>query len=84
MTNVNQLTALANKSGFEWYGCYATDLWGANQHEVWTCTKGKYSGEVLDIYYDMLSGDVNHTEVASQFPANHPHYSPVKFTCPVS
>lgn len=74
MPNINQLTAISAKAGFTWYGCYFTDLWGANQHETHTCTKGKYSGEVIDIYYDMLSGDVKRIEYSTQFKGQEPTF----------
>lgn len=74
MTNINQLITTASKAGFNCYGCYFTDLWGANQHEVLTCTKGKYSGEVIDIYYCMLSGNVTKIEYSTQFKGQEPAF----------
>jgi len=64
MTTINQLIALATKNGFESYGSFNE---GDSQHEILTCTKGKFSGEVIDLYYDYSSGNVVKVEYSTQF-----------------
>lgn len=64
MNNVNTLVSHAAKSGFEPYGSFNE---GECQHDILTCAKGKYSGEVIDIYSDYQSGNVNRIEYSTQF-----------------
>jgi len=71
MTNINQLIATAAKSGFEPYGSFNE---GENQHDILTCIKGKYSGEVIDIYSDYQSGNVNKIEYSTQFKGQDPAF----------
>lgn len=47
--NINSLIVQATKAGFDSYGSFNE---GDYQHEILTCIKGKYSGEVVDIYYN--------------------------------
>jgi hypothetical protein len=78
MKNVNQLISQAIKSGFESYGNFRTED-DSVQRETLTCTKGKFSGEVIDIDYNYQSGEILKTTVSSQFPVSHPHYSAPSF-----
>lgn len=64
MLNVNSLISIAAKSGFESYGSFNE---GDCQHDILTCTKGKFDGEVIDIWYDYHSGIVSKVEVSCQF-----------------
>ena len=84
--NINQLIKIASSAGFESYGNFRTE--DANiQCEIMTCTNGGLcDGEVLEIYYDYYSGEVNAPLIKCycQFPVGHPHHRPVKFNCPVS
>lgn len=79
MPNVNQLIAQALKAGFNSYGNFRTDD-DEIQCETLTCIDGQFSGEVLEINYNYSSGEVVKVNHFSQFPVNHPHYSPVKFS----
>jgi hypothetical protein len=72
MKNVNQLIATAAKSGFEVYGSFNE---GELQHEILTCTKGKFDGEVIDLYYDYNTGDVAKVEYSTQFKGQQPTFS---------
>ena len=83
MNNINSLSTLISKAGFESYGNFRTED-KAIQCEIFTATKGKYCGENIELYYDYNTGVITKVEQYCQFPVNHPHYSPVKFTVPVS
>lgn len=72
---IQPLLNLAAKSGFEMYGSFNEGL----QHEILTCTKGKFSGEVIDIYWDYKTGLVHTVDYSTQFKGQ----SPI-FTFPVS
>lgn len=72
MQNINQLIQVANRNGFESYGNFNE---GDVQHEILTCTKGKYSGEVIDIYYNFYSGSVSKVEISTQFKGQEPKFS---------
>lgn len=77
MKTVNQLAALVSKAGFESYGNFRTDE-PAIQCEIFTCTKGKYCGENIEVLYNYNTGTITNISQYCQFPVNHPHYSPVK------
>lgn len=64
MENINQLIALAAKSGFDTYGSFKEEDF---QHDILTCTKGKYDGQVIDLYYDYYTGNVAKVEYSTQF-----------------
>ena len=66
-----EIITKADNAGFEFYGSFAE---GELQHEILTCTKGRYNGEVLDIYYDYKKGDVHVVEVTSQFKGQEPKF----------
>jgi hypothetical protein len=73
MKNYNNVQILINaafKAGFEIYGSFNE----GEQHEILTCTKGKYSGEVIDIYYNWLSGQVSKVEYSTQFKGQEPTF----------
>ena len=60
---IQDLLNVASKSGFENYASFNEGL----QHEILTCTKGKYSGEVIDIYWDYKTGLVHTIDYSTQF-----------------
>lgn len=62
--NINHLHTQANKAGFETYGSFNE---GRLQHDILTCTNGKYDGEVIDIYYDPSNGSVSKVSHSAQF-----------------
>lgn len=66
MNQINSLIQIASKAGFDSYGNFNEGEDG--QHEILTCTKGKYSGEVVDIWYDYNTGITSKVEVSCQFP----------------
>lgn len=37
------------------------------QQDIYTCTSGKFNGEVVDIYYNYVSDDVYEISYSSQF-----------------
>lgn len=66
MTNsINTLSAKAEKAGFE---LYLSNYNRAESitHDIYTATKGKYSGEVIDLYYDN-SGEVFQIDYTTQY-----------------
>ena len=62
-SKIQDLLNVAAKSGFDIYGSFNEGL----QHEILTCTKGKYNGEVLDIYWDYKTGLVHTVDYSTQF-----------------
>ncbi len=68
--SVQSLLNLAAKAGFEVYGSFNEGL----QHEILTCTKGKYSGETIDIYWDYKTGAVHTIDHATQFRGQVPMF----------
>lgn len=71
MQNINQLISVASKSGFETYGSFREEDF---QHEILTCIKGKYDGEVIDLYYDYHTGNVAKIEYSTQFKGQQPNF----------
>lgn len=67
--NINEVSAILQKSGFSEYGSFNE---GEFQHDTYTCTKGKFDGDVVDVYWNWHSGKVIRVEVSSQFKANKP------------
>jgi len=67
---IQQLLNIADKAGFKSYGSFNEGL----QHEILTCTKGKYSGEVIDIYWDYKTGKVDNIEYSTQFKGQEPTF----------
>ena len=63
-TKIQTLLNSAHKFGFEQYGSFNE---GELQHDILTCTKGKFDGEVIDIYYNYKNGLVNKIEYSTQF-----------------
>ncbi len=69
---VSQLISKAEKSGFQSYGSFneGDDI----QHDILTCTCGKFNGEVIDLYYDFYTGAVSKIEITSQFTGQQPTF----------
>jgi len=67
---IQDLLSTAQKSGFQAYGSFNEGL----QHEILTCTKGKFDGEVLDIYWDYKTGVVHTVDYSSQFKGQIPKF----------
>lgn len=36
-------------------------------HDIYTCINGTFSGEVVDIHYNIDNNEIKHIEVSSQF-----------------
>lgn len=64
MLHVNSLVSLAERSGFESYGSFNE---GDCQHDILTCLRGKFDGEVIDIWYNYHTGIASKVEVSCQF-----------------
>jgi hypothetical protein len=39
-------------------------------HDIYTCTKGQFNGEVVDIHYNIETGVIHDLAVSSQFHTN--------------
>lgn len=61
--NIKDVLKKAGKAKFEHYGSFNEGL----QHEILTCTKGEYSGEVIDIYWNYYTGIVHTIDYSCQF-----------------
>lgn len=68
--NLKSLAPFIEKLGFQLYGSFNEDTDQDEvdiQHETYTCTRGKYNGDVIDVYYDYNTGKIFHKEICSQF-----------------
>lgn len=77
MTKIHNIELNSRPCGFEFY----TDLLHPDKVEypyvsilTLTCTKGKYSGEVIEAWYDTRNGIVLHAEVYTQFKGDKAKY----------
>lgn len=70
MQTIQSIINQAIKAGFEVYGSFNEGL----QHEILTCTKGEYSGEVIDLYWDYKTGKVHTIDYSSQFKGQSPKF----------
>lgn len=72
MTTIKIQDALnsAYKAGFEGYASFNEGL----QHEILTCTKGEYDGEVIDIYWVYDTGEVHTIDYSTQFKGQEPKF----------
>jgi hypothetical protein len=73
MKNFNTLMSEAQKSGFEVYSSYAMPDSSINL-DIFTCRKGKYDGEVIDIYYNWKTGEVTQVLYSTQFKNQLPTF----------
>ena len=69
-TGIQELLNVAAKAGFKVYGSFNEGL----HHEILSCTKGKYSGEVIDIYWDYKTGLVHTVDYSTQFKGQDPTF----------
>lgn len=65
------LTEIANNQGFELYGSFNEGL----QHDIFTCLKGKYDGEVIDIYWDYNTGEIKSIDYSTQTKGQKPMFT---------
>ena len=50
------------------FECYVSSVLNNKiTQDIYTCTKGKFSGEVVDIYYNYVSDEVYEISYSSQF-----------------
>jgi len=68
---IQEFINTANKSKFNEYGSFNE---GGLQHDILTCLEGKYSGEVIDIYYNWDSGEISKVEYSTQFKGQCPFF----------
>lgn len=61
--NIQKLINFIIGLGFEEYGSFNE---GELQHDILTCLKGKYDGEVVDIYWNFKTGEVAKIEQSTQ------------------
>lgn len=66
--NINQIATQLHAAGFELYNSFNEGL----QHEIYTCTKGQYNGEVVDVYYNYRTGAVHGVDYSAQFKNQAP------------
>lgn len=66
--------SIAAKSGFESYLDVRHEENSKWRHEILTCTKGKYSGETIDIIYDDRTGEVIEIIYDTQFKGQEPTF----------
>ena len=70
-SNIQDLLNTASKAGFKLYASFNEGL----QHEILTCTNGKYSGEVIDIYWNYKTGLVHTVDYSTQFKGQDPTFT---------
>ena len=77
MKTVSQLESQAIKVGFEFYSdlLHPDKIEYPNRSELTlVCIKGKHSGEVIEIHYDVRNGPILSTNVYCQFPNQQPTF----------
>jgi len=74
MKTISHLDAIAAKSGFESYFDSRHQDVPAWRVETLTCTKGKYSGEVIDITYEDHTGIIVDVVYSTQFKGQEPTF----------
>lgn len=72
MKNLQTLATLLDNKGFELYlSTKSLQYDSANiLHDIYTCTNGAFSGEVVDIHYNFENDEIKQIEVSSQFHTN--------------
>lgn len=66
MTTINEVSQKAEKNGFTFYGGFNEGQ--DTQHDILTCLRGRFSGEVIDVWYSYITGVVQRVEISTQFP----------------
>lgn len=66
---INNVAQILENKGFDLY--LSTKSLKHNQrnilHDIYTCTNGAFSGEVVDIHYNIENGIIHDLSVSSQF-----------------
>lgn len=74
-SEIQQLTDIAKANGFELYGSFNEGL----QHDIWICTKGKYDGEVIDIWWVYDGGKIHTVDYSCQTKGQKPTFTFERF-----
>lgn len=69
MKNYQLLSTLLENKGFELYlSTKSLEHQESNiLHDIFTCTKGIFNGEVVDVHYNIGNDEVKQISVSSQF-----------------
>jgi len=72
MKNFQTLISLLEGKGFDLYLSTKSLQYDEKNivHDIYTCTNGAFSGEVVDVHYDFKNDDIKQIEVSSQFHTN--------------
>jgi len=72
MKNFQTLISLLEGKGFDLYLSTKSLQYDKENivHDIYTCTNGAFSGEVVDIHYNFKSDEIEQIEVSSQFHTN--------------
>jgi hypothetical protein len=69
MKNYQLISNLLENKGFELY--LSTKSLNHEEpnilQDIFTCTKGMFNGEVVDVYYDITNNEIKQISVSSQF-----------------
>jgi hypothetical protein len=68
--NIQDALKKAGDAKFEHYASFNEGL----QHEILTCTQGKHSGEVIDIYWNYKTGIIHTVDYSAQFKGQLPTF----------
>ena len=69
MKNLELLFKLLDSKGFDLYLSTKSLQYDERNivHDIYTCTKGIFNGEVVDIHYNIQNNEVKQIEVSSQY-----------------
>ena len=69
MKNLQTLVSLLDCKGFDLYLSTKSIQYEEKDivHNIYTCTNGVFSGEVVDIHYNIKNDEIKQIEVSSQF-----------------
>ena len=74
--SVSKLIAIALNQGFDHYGSFNEEDY---QHEILLCNKGKYDGEVIDLYSEWYTGEILKVEYSCQTKTQKPTFTFTRF-----
>lgn len=69
MKNLATLYVLLESKGFDLYLSTKSIQYDERNilHDIYTCTKGAFNGEVIDIHYNFENNEIKQIGVSSQF-----------------
>jgi hypothetical protein len=72
MKNLQMLVSVLECKGFDFYLSTKSLQYDEKYivHDIYTCTNGVFSGEVVDIHYNLKNQEIKQVEVSSQFHTN--------------